>query len=303
MDTSEFDELRPLLFSIAYRMLSSVADAEDIVQDAFLRYQRARSEGTTIESPKAYLSATVTRLSIDQLRSARQRREVYAGNWLPEPILTDEADPSRVVERSDTLSAAFLLVLERLSPVERAVFLLHDVFVYDYDEVAKIVDKTPVNCRKLATRARRHVEANRPRVEMSSRARHELAESFFMAMTAGDLDGLVKLLAEDVAVYGDGGGKAPQWTRPITGVERVSRLMLGLMRQLAQLGGSVEPREINGQPGFLFRDAASRIISVFMLDIEDGAVQVVRSVINPDKLQHLGPVADIWSLIRQMRES
>jgi RNA polymerase sigma-70 factor (ECF subfamily) len=171
VNISDFDDLRPLLFSIAYRMLGSVADAEDIVQDAFLRYQRARIEETEIESPRAYLSAIVTRLSIDQLRSARQRREVYSGNWLPEPLLTDEADPSRIVEQSDTLSAAFLLVLERLSPVERAVFLLHDVFSYDYDEIAGIVDKTPANCRQLATRARRHVEANKPRFEPSSRQR------------------------------------------------------------------------------------------------------------------------------------
>ncbi len=296
---SEFIELRPLLFSIAYRMLSSVADAEDVVQDAFLRYERVLSDGVGIASPKAYLSAVVTRLAIDQLRSARQRRETYSGQWLPEPILTNDEEPDRVVERADSLSMAFLLVLERLSPVERAVFLLHDVFAFGYDEIAEIVERTPANCRQLASRARRHVEEEKPRFEPSSKARDELASRFFAAVTRGELDGLVSMLASDVVVYGDGGGKAPQWSRPIIGRDRVARLFVGMSGQMARAGVSLELRQINGQPGALTRDRDGRVASIFVLEIDNGEVQAVRSIINPDKLKHLGPVADAWALAHE----
>ena len=297
------DRLRPLLFSIAYRMVSSVGDAEDIVQEAFLRYERTRAEGEEIASPKAYLSAIVTRLAIDHLRSARVRRESYVGQWLPEPLLTDDApeDPAAHAEQADSLSMAFLLLLERLSPVERAVFLLHDVFGYGYDEIAPIVDKSEANCRQLATRARRHVDDGRPRFEASRRERDELAARFFRATGEGDLDGLVELLAADVMTYGDGGGKAPQWGRPIVGADRVARLFVNLGRQMAQLQVTAELREVNGQAGAILRDADGRVINVLALDIADGVIQAVRSVINPDKLGHLGPVADAWALMRARR--
>jgi RNA polymerase sigma-70 factor, ECF subfamily len=297
------EDLRPLMFSIAYRMLSSVGDAEDVVQEAFLRYERAQAGGEKIESPKAYLSAVVTRLAIDHLRSARVRRERYVGQWLPEPLLTDEGagDPAAHAEQADSLSMAFLLLLERLSPVERAVFLLHDVFGYGYDEIAPIVDKSEANCRQLATRARRHVEAEKPRFEASRRERDELAARFFAATSEGDIDGLVELLAADVVVYGDGGGKAPQWGRPIVGVDRVSRLFANLGRQMVELGVSVRPQQVNGQPGAVVLDPDGRVVNVLSLEIVDGAVQTVRSVINPDKLHHLGPVADAWALLRSRK--
>ena len=302
--TSEaFANLRRLMFSIGYRMLSSASEAEDVVQEAFIRYQRALAEGVDIQSPKAYLSAVVTRLSIDQLRSAPKRREQYVGAWLPEPLLTDtDHDPAVQAESADTLSMAFLLVLERLNPVERAVFLLHDVFGFGYDEIATIVRKSEANCRQLAARARRHMQDERPRFETSRHAREQLAGRFFAAVSHGDVGGLVELLAADVVVYGDGGGKAPQWARPIVGVDHVARLFANLGRQIRELELTIELRQVNGQPGAVLRDAQGGMTNVFSLDIVDGAVQAVRSVINPDKLRHLGPVADVGELLRQSRD-
>lgn len=295
-----YDELRPLLFSIAYRMLGTVSDAEDVLQDAYLRYERALADGAEIEAPKAYLSAVVTRLAIDELRSARARRESYVGEWLPEPLVSDRRDdPAAHVEEADTLSMAFLLVLERLNPVERAVFLLHDVFAYGYDEIAAIVGKSETNCRQLAVRARSHVEAEKPRFEADRREREELAAQFFAAVVDGDVDALVQTLAADAVVYGDGGGKAPQWSAPIVGAERVARLFAGLGRQMRELGIRLEPTRINGQPGAVLRDREDRVTNVFVVDVVGGAVQTVRSVINPDKLRHLGAVADVRALLRR----
>jgi RNA polymerase sigma-70 factor (ECF subfamily) len=298
-----YETLRPLMFSIAYRMIASVSEAEDLVQEAFLRYQSALAGGVEIESPKAYLSAVVTRLAIDQLRSARVRRETYLGQWLPEPLLTDEsaADPAAHAEQADSLSMAFLLVLERLSPVERAVFLLHDVFGYGYDEISTIVGKTVANCRQLALRARRHVQSDKPRFDASPQARDELADRFFAAVTDGDLDGLVEMLAADVVVYGDGGGKAPQWMVPVVGVDRAARLFATLGREMAEAGLRIERRQVNRQPGAIVLDPEGRLVNVFALDIADGVVLTVRSVINPDKLHHLGPVADARALVRRHR--
>jgi RNA polymerase sigma-70 factor (ECF subfamily) len=292
-----YGELRPLLFSLAHRMLSSVAEAEDVVQEAFVRYQRALEEGAGVDSPKAYLSAVTTRLAIDQLRSARVRRERYVGEWLPEPLLTDGVVQD--AEEADSLSMAFLLVLERLSPVERAVFLLHDVFDYGYDEIAGIVGKGEDNCRQLAVRARRHVQEQRPRFEASREARDELADRFFAAAGDGDLDGLVELLAADVVVYGDGGGKAPSWGRPVAGRTNVGRLLVDVGRQVRELGITLRRAEVNGQPGALFFDPDGRLTNVMTLDVADGAVQAVRSVINPDKLGDLGPLADVRALMRR----
>ena len=318
-----YSQLRPLMFAIAYRMLGTASEAEDVVQEAFLRYYRAVSERrgeagagpeagetpeTRIDSPKAYLSAVTTRLCIDYLRSARVRREAYPGEWLPEPLLTDDlrtgttgSDPASLAEQADSLSMAFLLLLERLSPVERAVFLLHDVFSYDYDEIARIVGKSEDNCRQLAVRARRHVGEHRPRFEASRRKREELAARFFSAVGGGDLDGLVAMLAADAVVYGDSGGTSPSWPRPIVGRDHVVRLLLGIAQQIRQAGISIHPAEVNGQPGARLLAPDGHLVSVFVLDIVDGQVQTVRSVINPDKLRHLGPLADVPGLRRQLR--
>ena len=300
-----YQQYRPLLFAIAYRMLGSVTEAEDVLQEAFLRYHRAESAGTGIESPKAFLSAVTTRLCIDELRSARARRETYPGEWLPEPLLTADSavltapapdDPAAAAEQADTLSMAFLLLLERLSPVERAVFLLHDVFSYGYDEVASIVGKTEDNCRQLALRARRHVAEGKPRFEASRGKRDELAATFFRAVQDGDLDGLVGMLAADVVVVGDNAGVQPRWPRPITGRDRVGRLLIGLGQQIQEAGILIRPTEVNGQPGALCLDSGGRIANVFVLDIAGGRVQAIRSVISPGKLRHLGPLADLEQL-------
>jgi RNA polymerase sigma-70 factor, ECF subfamily len=296
-----YEELRPLLFSIAYRMVSSVGDAEDIVQEAFLRIHRAESDGQRIESPKAYLSAVVTRLSIDYLRSARVRREQYVGQWLPEPLQTDEGPDA--AETADSLSMAFLVLLESLTPVERAVFLLREVFDYDYGEIAKIVQRSEDNCRQLYVRARRHVDEGRPRFEASRRQRDELARRFMAAAQLGDTQGLVELLAADVVVYGDGGGKAPSWPEPIYGRERVAKLMAGTFAQALRLGASVQPTQLNGQPGLMFFDDEGRIGAVMSLEIADGVIQTIRGLTNPDKLAHLGPVADVRAVLRGGRTS
>jgi RNA polymerase sigma-70 factor (ECF subfamily) len=293
MESGEaYQELRPLLFSIAYRMVGSVSEAEDIVQETFLRFHRAVREGTQVESPKAYLSAVTTRLAVNHLRSARVRRERYVGTWLPEPLLTDTAeDAAQHAETADSVSMAFLVLLESLSPVERAVFLLREVFGYGYDEIAGVVDKTEDNCRQLAARARRHVEARRPRFEASRQQRDELARRFFAAVKDGDTEGLVGVLAADAVMYGDGGGKAPALATPIHGRQRVARLLLGLGRQARHTGTHIRAAAINGQPGALALDPDGRLIGAVCLDIADGQVQTVRSIVNPDKLRHLGPVA------------
>ena len=293
-----FEDLRPLLFSIAYRMVGRVAEAEDIVQEAFLRYHRALvEEHTEIESPKAYLSAVTTRLAIDHLRSARVRKETYVGEWLPEPLLTDDHDASESTEEADSVSMAFLLLLERLSPVERAVFLLHDVFDYGYDEVARIVGKTVDNTRQLAVRARRHVDENRPRFDASREQREKLADRFFDAVRGGRMEDLLHALAADVIVYGDGGGGSPSWRHPIYGRDKVSRLLLGIGRHTEQMGATIRRTEVNGQPGAMFIAPDGSLMYVMTVDIADGVVQTVRSVIARDKLQHLGPLADVRAML------
>ena len=284
-----YEELRPYMFAIAYRMVGSVSDAEDIVQEAFLRFHRATSGGDVVESPKAYLSAVTTRLGIDHLRSARVRRERYVGQWLPEPLLTDEApDVSQHAETADSLSLAFLVLLESLSPVERAVFLLREVFGYGYDEIARVVDKTEDNCRQIAVRARRQVDAKKPRFEASRQRKEELAQRFFAAAAEGDAEGLLGLLAADVVAYGDGGGKGPAFLRPVFGRDRVARLLAGFRARADQLGvTSLQPAAINGQPGAVFFDPEGHPIAVVSLDIADDQVQAIRAVSNPDKLSHL----------------
>jgi RNA polymerase sigma-70 factor, ECF subfamily len=286
-----YEELRPLLFSIAYRMVASASDAEDIVQEAFLRFHRETSRGEDIDSPKAWLSTVTTRLAINHLQSARVRRESYVGTWLPEPLLTDtESEAVRHAETADSLSLAFLVLLESLSPVERAVFLLRDVLDYGYDDIATVVGKSEDNCRQIALRARRQIEAKKPRFEASRRKRKELSRRFFDAVLAGDMEGLTSLLAADVVAYGDGGGKAPAFPRPLYGRGRVLRLLLGIGRPSARLGVSdIRHAEVNGQPGALLLDVDGRPVVVVSLDISDGLVQTVRAISNPAKLRHLDP--------------
>ena len=287
-----YRDLKPYAFSIAYRMLSSVSEAEDIVQDAFVR--RSRIELADIDNPKAYLATVTTRLAIDALTSARARRETYVGPWLPEPLIADpQPGPDDAAETADSLAMAFLVVLEKLTPVERAVFLLREVFGYDYGEIAGIVGKSEVNCRKLVARARQHVEDDKPRFEASRQQRFELAERFLAAAQHGDMDGLVSLLAGDVAFYGDGGGIATALPRPIFGREKVAQFLIGLMRRGRTLAVEARPVVVNGQPGVLTLDADGLVISVLGLDIAEGQVQAIRSVINPQKLAHLGPTSPL----------
>ena len=288
-----YEELRPLMFAIAYRMLGSATEAEDIVQEAFLRFHRESLRGLEIESPKAYLSAVTTRLSIDQLRSARVRRESYVGTWLPEPLLTDpESDPTRHAETADSLSLGFLVLLESLTPVERAVFLLREVFDYGYDEIATVVGKNEDNCRQIAVRARRQVQSGKPRFEASRERKEDLARRFFEATAEGNTEALISLLAADVVAYGDGGGKAPAFPRPVNGRDRVARLLLGRAARGESLGVSgMRLVEINGQPGAVFLDTEGQPVVAVSLDIADDLVQTVRAVTNPEKLGHLGSVS------------
>ena len=290
------EELRPRAFAIAYRMLGSVSEAEDVVQEALLRLHRALQEDERIESPPAYVATVVTRLCIDQLRSARVRRESYVGEWLPEPLVDD--DPARHAEMADSLSLAFLVLLESLSPEQRAVFLLREVFDYPYDEIAGIVGKSEDNARQLAVRARRHVEDRRPRFEASRARRDELARGFFAAVQEGDLGALERVLAEDVVLHGDGGGKAPALARALHGRVRVARTLLAWGKAAARFGGvQMNLVEVNGQPGAVVRDPEGLLLNVMALDIAEGRIQAVSSVVNPDKLRHLGPLADIQALL------
>ena len=299
MTDEEFDQLRPSAFALAYRMLGSVSEAEDLVQEAFLRLHRAREGGQRIESPRAYLSTVVSRLALDQLRSARVRRETYVGEWLPEPLVASDDDPARRLEMADSLSLAFLVLLESLSPEQRAAFLLREVFDEPYDRIADIIRTSEQNARQLVTRARRHVEERRPRFETSRQQREELATRFFAAAEEGDLEGLEKLLADDVVLHGDGGGKAPAVAHAIHGRARVARALLGGLRAAVRVGGfTVRREQVNGQPGALYFDRDGLLAGVMILDVADGQIQAVSSIVNPDKLRHLGPVADLNALLR-----
>jgi len=293
-EEGRYQELRPLMFSIAYRMTGSVGDAEDVVQEAFLGLTRALAEGTVVESPKAYLAAATTRHAINYLRSARVRRESYVGTWLPEPLVADDRPgPAERAEMADSLSMAFLVLLESLSPVERAVFLLREVFGYDYEEVARIVGKSEQNCRQIFARARRRIGDRRPRFESSRAQGEELARRFFAAAAGGEMNSLLEMLSPDVVFYGDGGGKATALREPVRGPVRVARFIAGLFRRGLQLEVSFRPAWVNGQPGGVALDGDGRVIEVFVLDIADGTVQAIRGVVNPDKLGHLGPVSDL----------
>jgi RNA polymerase sigma-70 factor (ECF subfamily) len=244
------------LFGLAYRMLGSVAEAEDVVQDAFVRYQGVDPD--EVREPGALLTTIATRLSIDHLKSARREREDYVGAWLPEPLLVDEADVAGEAERADTISMAFLVLLESLSPLERAVFA-------------------------------------------SRQEREEIVARFFSAAQEGDSEALLEMLAADAVMYGDGGGKAPALGSPLHGRERVARALVGLLRSASELGARLEPTWVNGQPGARFLGPDGALINVVALDVLDGQVQTVRSVVNPEKLGHLGPLADVKALLRGRR--
>ncbi|UAK34133.1 RNA polymerase sigma-70 factor [Nocardia asteroides] len=297
----EFQELRPLLFSIAYRLLGSVSEAEDAVQETWLRFAASPTEP---DSTKAFLSATVSRISIDVLRSARVRREDYVGPWFPEPLLADPyQDPQRSAELADSLSMAALLLLERLSPLERAVFVLREVFGFGFGEVAAAVGRSEAACRQLAVRARRHMDTGRPRFEADRTEREKLAGRFLDAFRDGDVDGLTALLAADVQMVGDGGGKAPQWADRFVGAENVARALAALFPLFARIGAHVEPHQVNGQPGAIFRDRDGKVLNTWALDILDGQIQTIRTVNNPDKLGHVGPVADAWAALREVNQT
>jgi RNA polymerase sigma-70 factor (ECF subfamily) len=276
------EELRPYLFAIAYRMLGSVADAEDVVQETFLRYHAAEVEP---ESPKAYLATITTRLAMDQLRSVRRQREVYPGEWLPEPLA--EEDAGRHAEMADSLSLAFLHLLEKLSPVERAVFLLREVFDYPHEEVARIVGKSPANSRQILARAHAHIDEGRRRFDVSRSEREEVVRRFIEAWETGDTDRLVAVLAPDATLYGDGGGKAAAIPAPLVGALRIAKALIGWRPLAVEQGVTYRPGTVNGAPGIVYHRPDGSVAAVQELEIADGVVVAIRTVLNPDKLAHL----------------
>jgi RNA polymerase sigma-70 factor (ECF subfamily) len=297
----EFEQLRSLLFAIAYRILGSVSEAEDAVQETWLRFEASPTQPM---STKAFLSAAVTRISIDVLRSARVRRETYVGEWFPEPLLTDPyEDPERSAELADSVSMAALMLLERLSPLERAVFVLREVFGFGFPEVASAVGRSEAACRQLAVRARRHMDAGRPRFEADRREREGLAARFFDALREGNVDELRELLAADVQLVGDSGGKAPQLAKAIIGTGNVARVLASIFPWLIRIDVTLEPHEMNGQPGAILRDRDGGVLNTCALDILDGQIQTIRTVSNPDKLGHVGPVADAWAVAREVNHA
>lgn len=301
--TDGYDELRAAAFGAAYRMLGSVNEAEDLVQEAFLRLHRERAAGARIDSPEGFLVTVVTRLGIDQLKSARSRRETYVGEWLPEPILTaeDGDDPGRHAEIAESLSMALLVVLERLSPEQRAVFLLREVFDYPYERIGAVLGKSPAAVRQLGSRARRQVDGGTPRFETSREQRRRLASRFFDAVEEGDLDGLEALLAEDALVRGDGGEGGGRRT-PTRGRVRCLQAMRTGLALLERMGTTLRRAEVNGEPGMLVVDAEDRLVGVVTVDVADGRVSAVNSIFNPDKLRHLVPVGDRPALLAAARD-
>lgn len=302
----EFEALRPTLFAVAYQILGSVAEAEDAVQESWLRYAKTNVEPDSLQ---AYLCTIVTRLSIDVLRSARVRREAYVGPWFPEPLPTDirdnrswtaalGTDPVQAAELADSVTMAALVLLERLSPLERAVFVLHDVFDFDYERIAAIVARSESACRQLRSRARRHVDAGRPRFEADRRKRSELADRFFAALQDGDVEALETFLAADVATINDGGGIAGG-TGGTYGASRAARVLANAVSPLLALGTTLGQCELNGQPGAIIRDVGGAVLAAWVLEIEGGQIQTIRSVTNPQKLAHLGRVGDLQATARE----
>ena len=275
----DFEELRGYLFSLAYRMLGSVGDAEDVVQETYLRWQNAPDD---VRSPKAFLSKIATRLCIDHLKSARVQRESYVGPWLPEPLSTDTFTPEESAEQADSLSMAFLVVLESLNPTERAVFLLREVFGYDYPEIAEMVDRSETNCRQIAHRAKEHIASRRPRFKATSEQREELTLRFMAASAAGDLDGLMELLTQDISLYSDGGGRASAARKPIYGASKVARFLIGVVKKAPE-SAIARIVNVNGQPAIaLYED--DRPFTVVTIDVAGDEIQGIHIVVNPDKL-------------------
>jgi RNA polymerase sigma-70 factor (ECF subfamily) len=282
------DGLRRLSFGIANRMLGSVAEAEDVVQEALLRLHQ--TEGA--DNPEAPLTTITTRLAIDVLRSARVRRETYVGSWLPEPLVT-EADAARAVEIDETVSLAFLLALERLTPDERAVLVLREAFDYGFDEIGEIIGKDPANCRQILGRARKRIADDRPRFDPDPAEREALAERFLEAAREGDMDGLVALLAPDAVLIGDGGGKARAIPAPMVGGPQIARAIAGFYRLAADWGIRLEAVVVNGGPGFRSIATDGRLVNIVGFDVANGRIARIHSILNPDKLDHLGPVSDV----------
>ena len=280
----EFDRHRPLLFSVAYRMLGSASDADDVLQDAYLRWERHAAE--PVESPKAYLVTIVSRLCINQLKSARVRRERYVGRWLPEPVPTDTPDAPAEVLAGESLSYAFMLVLERLNPVERAAFILRDVFDYDYAQIATIINRSEENCRQLVHRAHLHVKQERKRFDASSSDHDQLLKRFVDAALHGEMDGLLRLLSRDVALYADGGGKAPAVPNIVFGADHVARLMLGALRKFVPEEIYVELRRINGQPAAVAY-AGDRPATALIVSVAANAIAEIYIMSNPEKLRRI----------------
>ncbi|MDQ3251114.1 MAG: RNA polymerase sigma-70 factor [Actinomycetota bacterium] len=286
--TEVFDRNRPLLFSIAYRMTGSVMEAEDAVQEAYLRWQQASED--EVRSPSSYLSTVVTRLCIDRLRSARVRREQYVGPWLPEPLLGEQArEIESKADLEDTLSMAFLVLLESLTPVERAVFLLREVFGYEYAEIAALVGKSEANCRQISRRARQSVAARRPRFESSPQQEERLMEGFLQASLVGDMEALLAMLSEDVTLYSDGGGKTRAALRPIYGADNVARFLTGILGNIPP-DFTVRQTRINGRPGLVgyFGDGSPQ--SVVSIEVSEGRIMAIRLVVNPEKLGSVPPL-------------
>ena len=281
------DGLRSLAFAVAYRMLGSVAEAEDVVQEALIRLDAA----TGVENPDAFLTTVTTRLSIDALRAAKRRRETYVGSWLPEPLVEDAG--LRRVEDEETVSLAFLVLLERLTPEERAVLVLREAFDYGFAEIASILGKSEAACRQILSRARRHVSEDRPRFEVDADKRHALAARFLDAAREGHVDALVELLAPDVVLVGDGGGKARAIPHPMVGADQVARALAAFSRVGDKWGASLEAVLVNGQPGLRAFDSGGRLLAVLGLDVEGGRVVRIHSIVNPDKLAHLGDTSTL----------
>ncbi|NED98857.1 RNA polymerase sigma-70 factor [Phytoactinopolyspora halotolerans] len=298
MSALQYDTLRPLMFSIAYRMLGSVAEAEDVVQEAFLRMHKSELDGVAVDSPDAFATTVTTRLAIDALRSARVRREQYVGQWLPEPLMiSDDADPAHRLEADETVSTAFLVLLESLSPLERAVFVLREAFGYEYADIAEIVEKSPANCRQILTRARRAIDERRPRFDPDLSRQAELSRGFLAAAQDGDMDALTRLLADDVVFVGDGGGKVPALAQPVRGPIQVARFLGGLLKQARRTAMRIDTDSANGMPAWRVHASDGALLAVMTMEIADGRIRALHNQMNPDKLHHLGTVGDLNTIL------
>jgi RNA polymerase sigma-70 factor (ECF subfamily) len=300
-DVEAHEAIRRLMFGIAYRMLGTVADADDVVQDSFVRIEEARRDGVDIASERAYAATVATRMSIDVLRSARRRRETYVGTWLPEPLVED-ADPSRQIEQDDTLTIAFMTLLERLKPVDRAVLVLREAFGFGYDEIASIVGKSEAACRQIFSRASRAVRAEKaPRSAGHARGARGVAERLVAALRAGDVESVAALLSSDVVFSADGGGKAPAISVPLTGRTAVARFLIGIARQAERVGVRMELARANAGDALRLIGPDDRLLGVLAIDAGAGQITAMFNQINPDKLRHLGEVGDGWALLRDAR--